>query len=176
MIGRDVIQAHHVLDQRLGGANLPYAHRLPLGWVVVGESCVGATHRRETVTVNKTHILMNGRTTFMEPCDNTFTIRERSIFEKTPYDERLGPSVEDRLFINLMERQVTKDSDNRWIAPLPFRENRQPLPNNRTQALQRLKSLDRSLQKDKVKRQHVVEFMGRMFDNGHAELAPPLQA
>ena len=32
LIGRDVLRAHHVLEQRLGGDDLPYAHRLPLGW------------------------------------------------------------------------------------------------------------------------------------------------
>ncbi|XP_048749330.2 uncharacterized protein LOC125661393 [Ostrea edulis] len=177
LIGRDVIQAHHVVDQRLGGDNLPYAHKLPLGWVVVGESCIGALHGREsvqTITVSKTHILANGRATYLEPCVNTLTIKENSIFEKTPQDERLGPSVEDELFISLMESKVTKDCDDRWTAPLPFRENRKLLPNNRTQALQRVKSLDRSLQKDEVKKKHVVEFMGKMFENGHAEVAPPL--
>jgi hypothetical protein len=44
LIGRDVISAHHVLDQRLGGDSVPYAQKLPLGWVVIGESCLGKVY------------------------------------------------------------------------------------------------------------------------------------
>lgn len=31
LIGRDLIEAHHVLDQRIGPPNSPYAQKLPLG-------------------------------------------------------------------------------------------------------------------------------------------------
>lgn len=31
LIGRDLIEAHHVLDQRVGPQNTPYAHKLPVG-------------------------------------------------------------------------------------------------------------------------------------------------
>ena len=38
LIGRDIVVAHRVLDQLLGNDREPYAQKLPLGWVVVGES------------------------------------------------------------------------------------------------------------------------------------------
>ena len=174
LIGRDVLLAHHVLEQRLGGDSLPYAHKLHLGWVVVGESCMRNTHHGDTINVNKTNILSNGRTTHMEPCVNVFAVKQSTIFERTPHDERLGPSVEDRLFLDLMDSTVTKDSDNHWTAPLPFRENRRRLPNNKTLAVQRVHSLDRSLQKDEIKKKQVLDFMDNMLQNGHAEIAPPL--
>ena len=37
LIGRDLIEAHHVLDQRLGPPKAPYAQKLNLGWIIVGE-------------------------------------------------------------------------------------------------------------------------------------------
>ncbi len=40
LIGRDLTRVHHVLDQCLGPVNLPYAQKLPLGWVIVGEACL----------------------------------------------------------------------------------------------------------------------------------------
>ncbi|CAC5374701.1 unnamed protein product [Mytilus coruscus] len=40
LIGRDLMQAHHVLDQKIGKPYQPYAQRLKLGWIIVGESCL----------------------------------------------------------------------------------------------------------------------------------------
>lgn len=37
LLGRDVIQAHKALDQRNGPPNAPFAQKLPLGWVIVGD-------------------------------------------------------------------------------------------------------------------------------------------
>ena len=41
LIGRDLMEAHHVIDHRIGPKGSPYAQRLKLGWVVVGETCLG---------------------------------------------------------------------------------------------------------------------------------------
>ncbi|XP_052680203.1 uncharacterized protein LOC128160966 [Crassostrea angulata] len=41
LIGRDVPSAHHVLEQKIDKLNLPFAQRLPLGWAVIGECCLG---------------------------------------------------------------------------------------------------------------------------------------
>ena len=130
LIGRDVISAHHVLDQRLGGDSVPYAQKLPLGWVVIGESCLGKVHRKETICVNKTCVLPNGRATFLHPCENAFIVKEDTIFRKTSLDETPGSSIEDKLFLKHMSTKVALDSEGHWQAPLPFRENRQVLPNN----------------------------------------------
>lgn len=49
-----------------------------------------------------------------------------------------------------------------------------PLANNREQALKRAKSFDLSLKRDPNKQQHTLEFMQKMFDNGHAEITSPV--
>lgn len=56
LISRDMIAAHHVLDQRIGRSNTPYAQKLRLGWVVIGETCLGAAHELEMITTNKVHV------------------------------------------------------------------------------------------------------------------------
>lgn len=38
LIDRDFPEAHHILDQRIGPKNTPYAQRLHLAWVIVGEA------------------------------------------------------------------------------------------------------------------------------------------
>lgn len=72
-----------------------------------------------------------------------------------------------------MNREVRQDDANSWIAPLPFRSHRQRLPNNRSQAVNRLMSLRRTLKKNSEMKDHYVEFREKMFCKGHAEQAPP---
>jgi hypothetical protein len=51
----------------------------------------------------------------------------------------------------------------------------QSLPNNREQAVQRAKYLDSSLRRNPAKREHMVEFMPKILDNNHAEIATALR-
>nr|XP_049576325.1 uncharacterized protein LOC125968877 [Syngnathus scovelli] len=66
------------------------------------------------------------------------------------------------------------DNDNHLVAPLPFRDQRPLLPNNREQALKRLNVLKRALDKKTAMREQFIEFMQRIFDNDQAEKAPEL--
>ena len=68
LVVRDLPEAHHVHDQRIGHRNSPYAQRLSLGWVIVGEACLGKVHTPDFVNVNQTYILENGRPTLFQPC------------------------------------------------------------------------------------------------------------
>ena len=69
-----------------------------------------------------------------------------------------------------------KGSDGCWSAPLPFRQDRQRLPNNRPQALRRAHMLDANLRRNPEKMNHALDFMRRIIDNGHAEQAPELDS
>ena len=44
LLGRDILSLHKVHEQRNGPHKSPYAQRLDLGWVIVGELCLGGTH------------------------------------------------------------------------------------------------------------------------------------
>lgn len=184
LIGRDLLDAHHVLEQRLGPRATPYAQRLRLGWVIVGESCLNRTHKPEIVNVNKIHTLGNGRPSMFEPCENVFETKEilrdnevhnnRDIFVKTKNDDKIALSIEDTEFLSLMDKELEKDCEGSWTAPLPFKKQRPRLPNNRPQALKRAKMLTDSLRKNPTKKQHFTEFMEKIFSEGHAEPAPGL--
>ncbi|XP_061682545.1 uncharacterized protein LOC133504377 [Syngnathoides biaculeatus] len=76
LLGRDLIQVHKVRDQINGPHNAPFAQRLDLGWVIVGEVCIDSTYK-STVSVLKTHVLQNGRPSFLMPCQNHISVRER---------------------------------------------------------------------------------------------------
>ena len=159
LIGRDVIMAHHVMDQRIGPGNTPYAQKLPLGWVIVGESCLGSNHLPERITVCKTNVLASGRGTMLDPCANQFRVQEKvhvdtrqisekssvgiiesdsfgaDVFVKTSDDEKPGLSIEDRAFLEIMDSSFVRDDDGNWICPLPLKANRPSLPNNYQSAL-----------------------------------------
>ena len=156
--------------------------------------CLGNTHLNESVNVYKTFVMPNGRTSLLKPCENKFTVKEQlsfnkieqnaipssefdndTIFERTTNDDKPGLSVEDRLFLQKMDKELDKDDNGNWVAPLPFKDNRSRLPDNRFMAMRRAKTFDVNLSKDSVKREHFLSFMQKLFDNGHAELAPPVK-
>lgn len=70
LIGRDLPDVHHVRDQITGSQGQPFAQRLPLGWIVIGEICIGKVHPPKEVNINKTHILNDGRYTTFHVCHN----------------------------------------------------------------------------------------------------------
>jgi hypothetical protein len=44
LIGRDLIDAHHVENQITGPQGAPFAQKLSLGWVIVGQVCTGKSN------------------------------------------------------------------------------------------------------------------------------------
>ncbi|XP_028822925.1 uncharacterized protein LOC114778148, partial [Denticeps clupeoides] len=197
LLGRDIIRVHKVREQVNGPHNAPFAQRLDLGWVLVGEVCLGSTHK-PTVNSFKTTVLENGRPSTFQPCTNSLYIKERidpdtrtrkgnlknnqaageflgrTVFNQTERDNKLAPSIEDDIFLKMMDKEVYRNESNSWVAPLPFRQPRQRLPNNRDQAVKRFTSLQRSLKRRPEMLQKYVAFMEKILENDHAEVAPPL--
>ncbi|XP_071489137.1 uncharacterized protein [Diadema antillarum] len=66
--------------------------------------------------------------------------------------------------------------NGKWTAPLPFKERRDRLPNNRSQALKRAQIFQTNMVRDPIKREHMLTFMEGVISKGHAEVAPPLDA
>lgn len=180
-----MISAHQVLYQRPGKDNEPYAQRLKLGWVIIGETCLGSAHQPDIVTVNKTSILRNGQESLIKPCPNEFEIKDTledtiisapgELFCHTRDDDTLGLSQEDKEFIRLMEAEFYKTPEGNWSAPLPFKCERPRLDKNGVQVVRKAENLAKSLKKDPVKQDHFGQFMHNIFAEGHPELAPPIQ-
>ncbi|XP_061191733.1 uncharacterized protein LOC133199970 [Saccostrea echinata] len=187
LVGRDLPEVHHVKSQAIGPRQTPFAQELPLGWVIIGEVCLGRFHSSRTIQVSKTFLSKDRRQTILQPCENTLNIKEihgglskehfgtnSGIFVKTKDDDKLGLSVDDREFLTFMDKSFKKNSNGHWTAPLPFKEQRPVLPNNKVLALKRAHSLDVSLKKNPTKRDHMVSFMKGVIGRGAAEVAPPI--
>ncbi|XP_071177980.1 uncharacterized protein [Mytilus edulis] len=179
LIGRYVTAGHHILDQRIGKENEPYAQRLCLGWAIIGETCLGLVHTSDTITVNKTTVLPHGRETNLKPCEYGFRVKDKepdigsTVFKQTREDDTLRLSQEDKEFLIVMDNEFHTSENGRLSAPLPFRRDRLKLQNNYHQARQRAENLSRSFKRDPTKQQHFVEFMKNIFVNNHAETATP---
>ena len=174
-----------MLDQRIGPKNTLFAQRLHLGWVVIGEACLGKVHRPDAVSVKKTYLLPDHHASIFSPCNRQFSVKEcpfpkwepgQTVFESSDDDEKIGLSMEDRDFLYVTSGAMEKSFNGNWIFPLPFRSDRLRLQDNRIQAVNRAKALECSLYKDHTKKEYFVSFMGQLLEKGHAELAPPLAA
>lgn len=200
LLGRDTPQAHKVRETRNGPNYAPWAQRLDLGWVIVGEACLGRVHTENSdVNTFRTHILENGRPSLFKPCDRRLTVKENvtparnftrqyagkfvqgqylddigeNIYERTEEDDKLGPSIEDREFLDLMTNRMIQSPSGHWIAPLPFRPDREKLPDNAAKVRRRFESLQRNFLRKPQMKDHYFAFMGAMLEKEHAELAPP---
>ena len=76
LIGRDVPPLHKIRESRNGGGNAPWAQRLDLGWVILGNACLDGAQKPDDISSFKTHILHNGRPSILEPCPNVFHIKQ----------------------------------------------------------------------------------------------------
>lgn len=111
LLGRDVIEAHHVCDQVLGPSGAPFAQRL--GLVVVGDLCLGQIHATNVVNVNKTYALEpeDGRSSLFHPCCDHYLSVTDPLFIQTPTDNKPSLSIDDREFLEIMDTQVHKKPD-----------------------------------------------------------------
>ncbi|KAK7921993.1 hypothetical protein WMY93_008895 [Mugilogobius chulae] len=201
LLGRDILQVHKVREQHNGLRNEPYAQRLDLGWVIVGEVCLDKKHKTKNINVYRTNILQSGRATLFSPCESVIQIKDgpsnishtanlstfvyppepeaddigSEVFQRTQHDDKPALSIDDKCFLETLDQHVYKDSSNTWVAPLPFRSPRCRLPNNKPQAMKRLQSLQYTLNKKPTMKKHFIDFMRKMFDAGQAEPAPPLK-
>lgn len=195
LLGRDIIRVHKAHKQVNGPSDAPFAHKSDLGWVVVGDMCLGKVHKPTFVGAYRTSILENGQRTYFQPCPNYYHMKERSqyvscirslirestpkltewdIFQTTKDDEERAFSIEDQLFLQIMDRDVNKDEENSWVAPLPFKQPRRYLPNNCSQAVERLNSLLRAFSRKPEMKEDFIGFMEKLFQNDHAEIAPAI--
>ncbi|XP_073772958.1 uncharacterized protein [Danio rerio] len=201
LLGRDIIRVHKVRSQVNGPNDAPYAQKLDLGWVIVGNVCLNGIHKSTAVSTFFTYT-KEQRPSIFDPCPNVFCVKGRKsneqkndngicsmeqlfcnhehdqlgkdVFKVTCDDNKVAPSINDLTFLHIMEQGLERDENNSWIAPLPFKVPRCRLPNNRCQALKRLLILRRNLERNPQMKQHFFTFMDKIFDKKYAEEAPLL--
>ncbi|XP_067950522.1 uncharacterized protein [Watersipora subatra] len=80
-------------------------------------------------------------------------------------------SQNDMTFLKILESGTKTTDDGSLSLPLPFTTTPY-MPNNKSQALKRLKQLIKRLQGDAILKSEYFKFMQDMINSGHAELVP----
>ena len=111
------------------------------------------------------------------PCPDKFTVKEKSlnddVFTLTDDDNEPSLSWEDRKFLDIMDRSIHKNESGHWEMPLPFREEKPFMPNNRDQAFNRLIGLLRTFKRNPETEKDYLEFMEKVIDKGQASPVSP---
>lgn len=77
LLGRDIVRVHKVRKQISGPHNASYAQKLDLGWVIVGNLCLGDVHTTLAVKTLFTNVTEKGRPTMLKPCPNVYNVKEK---------------------------------------------------------------------------------------------------
>ena len=200
LIGRDAPEVLKVRQFKNGPRGAPWAQKHILGWTISGEMCLdrvgGPVHissHRTSVELSSEPLVdqsdcVHDRYTISAaetiPCPNYFQVKEqhneaptndevtKGLFDTTPEDNEASMSWDDRRFLEIMENAIHKNSSGNWEMPLPFRSPEIWMPNNRGQALDRLRSLQRTFRKKPQMEKDYVEFLGKMIERGHTVPVP----
>ena len=173
LVGRDAPRLHKVRKSINGPNSAPWAQKLDLGWVIMGQVClsdypspVRAVARKSVVTDRdqcSSHMITEME--LPQSCDGL------SLAANTD-ENRTSPSIEDKIFLEIMERGVHVNDDGFLELPLPLRDETQSVPSTLKTAEGRLKSLRRNFDRDPQMNDEYFSFMGKLMESGHAEEVP----
>ncbi|XP_066302034.1 uncharacterized protein [Branchiostoma lanceolatum] len=157
LIGNNVpkaVEPWQVINSIDGG---PYAIRTVLGWSVNGP-LRGASDDKNV-----------NRITLEQQLTEYFN----NDFSETREDKK-EMSVEDKRFMNIVSKGTNKNNGH-YQVPLPFKNGRPKLPNNKQVALQRAQHLKRKMMRNESFQQEYTRFMEKIIDKGYAEKVPTEQ-
>ena len=193
LIGRDAPELLKVREFRNGPKGTPWAQKLSLGWTIIGQMCLDLVGGPAHVLVRRTSLLSacftSSKRRMVEPqryelvpCPNQLRVKESfskqdqgtesDIFRVTREDNDVSLSCEDRRFLEIMEANIHKNDYGNWEMPLPFRHKEVEMPNNRSQAVNRLSGLILTLRRKPQMEKDYFEFMEKTLDKGHASPVP----
>lgn len=189
LIGYNCPQALMPREVICGEEGQPFAQKTDLGWSIVsygdpGEhygDAIGVSHRiivkqvmPEVSTMVKlkgeVHYVCNTKVSEMVNPDDVIKILESDFNERG--QEETTFSQEDLNFLAKLKEGIRQKQDGHFEMPLPFKQDKPSLPNNKSCAVQRLMSLKRKLRRDQ---QYCTDYLGFMEDiiaRGHAEKVP----
>lgn len=189
LIGYNCSQALAPRDVIHGREDQPFALKSALGWSIVGynsaatdyEDEIGVSHRIITKQVTpytmahselKSEVHFASRTQVKEVISPSDIIKvfESDFAERT--SEEVPISQEDLQFLAKLKEGIKQKPDGHYEMPLPFKEERPSLPNNRACAEHRLRCLEKRLKRDEKYCKDYVTFMEDIIARGDAERVP----
>ena len=153
----------------------PYVVRTNLGWSIVGPmsnsicSVIKCNLTGAKDPANSHRKIEQLRTIKEIDIERMFLRMYENDFNEVNYEKK-GMSQNDRKFLEIMQKGVTKDAGH-YVLPLPFKDVNFNLPNNRNQAERRCESVKRKMLKNNQFHQDYNELLEKMLVKGYAERA-----
>ncbi|XP_030589719.1 uncharacterized protein LOC115783168 [Archocentrus centrarchus] len=188
LIGYNCSQALLPREIVSGREDEPYAQRTDLGWSIVGQhnpcldygDAIGISHRiivKNVIPELKPSVMLQKRVHYV----NRTKVRDVTHSDivkalEADFSERAADdnpvSQEDLKFLTKLKENIKKNERGHYEMPLPFRDGRPRLPNNKICAMHRLKCLERRLKKDKTYHSDYTNFMNDIITRGEATKVP----
>ena len=173
LIGNNVPDAYMPLEIRTGPRGSPHATRSLLGWIawnVIREECMDFTSPKG-FAVNHAEIATYTNLEEMNRLDRMLRQHVEFEFPERTIDDKREHSQEDKRFLDKVSNTIKYNSGHYEIG-LPFKGSDICLPNNRQQAMQRLKGLEKKFTRDKKFHEDYEKFMMTIMEKGYAEKVP----
>ncbi|KAJ8706805.1 hypothetical protein PYW07_012883 [Mythimna separata] len=153
-----------IVTRRLkkGKPSEPVASLTNLGWVLHG--CEAGT----TASVNFIHY--NKSTTDEESVEEI--VRKHFQLESLGIENRSPTNDSDRRALETLEKTTKKLSSGQYESGLLWKKEDETLPNNYSQAMRRLVSIEKKLDKDHEAKEHYEKQIQSLLEKGYAEKAP----
>ena len=115
LIGRDCGEA---MATRCYGKKEPFANKTPLGWALVGKTCISS--QKQSPRILRTSVCTSDhpqvKFEFSPPTNKTLLVDP---FETQSNDENMGTSREDRRFLEIMRREDKVNERGNIEFPIP---------------------------------------------------------
>ena len=162
LIGYNCPQALMPRDVVCGMENQPFAQKTDLGWSILSYGdpskhygdAIGVSHRiivRQVTPEPKPTVKLKGEVHYVCKTQIKEMIAPGDVIKalESDFNERVGEeeslSQEDLHFMDKLRHGIKHKQDGHYEMPLPFKQDRPNLPNNKSCALQRLMCLERRL-------------------------------
>ena len=165
LLGRD---AGDLLFSEMQNEKSPFVHRTKIGWALVGNSCPNVNTQCNAFSTLRTSCSHEHYSADLQYSNGA------SVFSKYRDDEELGPSVEDKKFVNIMVNNTIVNGEGHLHLqmPLPFRNLDPALPNNQLSVYRRQhNTLQRMKNKDAMLNECIAT-MQKYMDAHHVEKIP----
>ena len=163
LLGRD---SNELMRTKCFGEKYPYAHKTPLGWALVGSTCIPQGKAASNMFDHE-HYIVNK--CFINKSKVTPV---RNCFEEMSDDEEMGPSQEDQRFISMIDKSVYVNNKGFLTMQLPFKDANVNFTDNQKPVYCRTKNTLDRLKGNKPVLQKCIESMGKNIEKGHVEEVP----
>ncbi|XP_018018481.1 uncharacterized protein LOC108675002 [Hyalella azteca] len=154
----------------------PYVHKTPLGYALVGHTCIKEQLPTPAFTVLATRVDTRNSNSVSVKYRFPSKLPDGSLadsFARNAEDDLQGLSRDDRTFLSLMAENVRTTPEGHIELPLPIRD--QNLPDNKIAVFHRSKNTLNKLKSQDSKLKSCLEAMRKNIEAGFVEKVPPTQ-